>query len=241
MAWKIALAHRGLAAPSLLDTYGIERIPVVAQMLATTTNLYAHAVAKSAKHAPKEATDGSGLLRWRNRALTLLEVNYRFSPLSFDIRGDEGRSKDDMLAHAYEGYGPDGGVRAGDRAPEAPGLVDTKGNETSLFRIFKPSEHTILMFTSGKESQAETIAAVVKLAQTYPEGIVQTVVIAYACTPGVAASVSAYHDKDGHAAHAYGIESGAPLVVVVRPDGYVGAFVDDAEGVQEYFKRVLKL
>ena len=132
MAWKIALAHRVLAAPSLLDTYDIERIPVVAQMLATTTNLYEHAVAKSAKHAPKEATDGSGLLRWRNRALTLLEVNYRFSPLSFDIRGDEGRSKDDMLAHAYEGYGPDGGVRAGDRAPEAPGLVDTKGNGRQL-------------------------------------------------------------------------------------------------------------
>ena len=220
-------------------------------MLATTTKLYTHAIAKTDGGAKlKEAAeaaerdpskDQSGFLMWRNRALALLEVNYRFSPLALDIRGDEGRTEDEMRSLAYVGYGPEGGVWAGDRAPEAPGLVDADGHETSLFRIFKPQVHTIMVFTLSNGVEDENAVAVVKAAQTYPSDTVQVMILGRAGVPAETGTAGRYHDRDGHAFGAYRIEDGAPKVIVIRPDGYVGAFVRNAEGVQEYFTRVYSL
>ena len=37
---------------------------------------------------------------------------------------------------------------------------------------------------------------------------------------------------------AYDINPAEGAIVVVRPDGYVGAFVHDAEGLHKYFSKV---
>ena len=237
LAWKLALAFKGLAAPSLLATYNAEHLPVVAQMLVATTNLYTHAFTKpavDAASANKIIFEG-----WRDRALTLLEVNYRFSALALDARGTEGRTAQEMLTHAYEGYGPGGGVRAGDRAPDAPGLIDAKGQEMSLFAIFRSDAHTVLFFGSGGDG--DMVENVAKEVRTYPTGTVQMVVLGREGVPAAVEGVASCHDKDGHAARAYQVEGDAPTVVIVRPDGYVGAFVRDAAGVRDYFARVFDL
>ena len=246
LAWKIALASKGMAAPGLLATYDIERMPIAAQMLAATTALYKHLVPGKAEGAaqPQSQTDGaadptkSGFMQWRNRALTQLEINYRFSPIVLDARGSGGRTEDEMRARAYDGYGPEGGVRAGDRAPDAPGLVDAAGKETSLFDVFKPTVHTILVFVSGKDGEDAKVATIVEEAKKYPGGTVQVVVIGLDGVPVAALDAKAYHDKDGLAAGAYRVDDDAPRVVVVSPDAYVGAFVNDVAGVRDYFTKI---
>ena len=240
MAWKIALAYKGLANPALLASYNTERLPVVAQMLLTTTNLYTNVVAKTAQDAQASqttTTGGDGFLEWKNRALSQLDVNYRYSPVVLDARGNEGRSEDDMKALAYQGYGAGASLRAGDRAPQAPGLVDQEGNTTTLFDVFKVTSHTILLFLSGASGEDGKVAEVIKMAQGYPTGAVQVVLIDNKAVPPVSGA-AAYQDRDGHAARVYKSDVAAPAVVVVRPDGYIGAFINNATGVHEYFSKV---
>ena len=59
--------------------------------------------------------------------------------------------------------------------------------------------------------------------------------------PVAAGAAVTYHDKEGHAARAYQVEYGAPHIVVVRPDGYIGAVAYDMDGVREYFSGILKV
>ncbi|TBU59346.1 FAD binding domain-containing protein [Dichomitus squalens] len=236
LCWKLALAHKGLASPILLPSYQAERLPVVTHMLIATSNLYTHLVPKKSEdvQAANANMDKNGFLQWRDLSLRMYEVNYRWSPVVFDARGTLGFDEDEMRARAYEGY-PGGDVRAGDCAPDAPALLDVGGNETALFSIFKPYHHTLLVFTT--EGGAD-VDAVVRAAQEYPEGTVRTVVIGRDGVPPTVAGAVAYHDKEGHAHRAYHVSDGPLAIFVVRPDGYVGGFAQDLEGLQSYFSRV---
>ncbi|KAI0765032.1 hypothetical protein C8Q74DRAFT_1370903 [Fomes fomentarius] len=92
-----ALVHKGLASPSLLSTYEIERLPVVTLTLSMTSNLYTHAFAKSideVKGKTKDGASGPGFLNWRDTSLYQLEINYRWSPVVYDVRGANGLDTD---------------------------------------------------------------------------------------------------------------------------------------------------
>ena len=212
-------------------------------MLLTTTGLYTNLMSKTPGSLIPvgDKSNKDGFLQWKNRALSQLDVNYRYSSVVFDARGADGRSVDEMKALAYQGYGQDSGVRAGDRAPQAPGLVDATGKETSLFDIFEANTHTILLYATGADEDNVKIAEIVKQLQTYPSGILQVVVLGRNGVLVVAGGAVTYHDKDGHAARAYQVEYGTPHIVVVRPDGYIGAVAYDMDGVREYFSGVLKV
>ena len=208
-------------------------------MLLTTSELYTHAVAKSADEMKTGGgtTGKTGFLQWRNKALPMLDINYRWSPVVLDARGNGGRSADEMKALAYKGYGPEDGVHAGDRAPDAPALVDAAGAETALFDIFKPYRHTVLLFVGADE---KAVAEVVEVAQRWPAGRAEVVILGSDAVPATVGGTRAYHDKGHHAFDAYHIGTGTFAAVVVRPDGYVGAFVYGAEGVREYFAKIFK-
>ncbi len=248
LAWKVALVYKGLASPELLATYQTERIPVIAHVLAVTSNLYTRLVHRqqddstktaSTEPAPASSTkEATSFFKWRNNALRQLEVNYRWSPVVFDARGMQGMDEQTLQAHAYEGY-PGEPVRAGDRAPEAPGLVDATGNETSLFEIFKPNKHTLLVFSP--EQPGSKTEEVVAAARNSPLGsVIQTLVLDRHGVPAAVEGATAYHDKEGHAHNAYGVAGETLSVVIVRPDGYIGAFVFDVDGLQTYFTRLVQ-
>ncbi|KAJ7662125.1 FAD binding domain-containing protein [Mycena polygramma] len=62
LGWKLALVHRGHAAPALLDSHSAERFRVIAQMVKLTTELY---------HKTFSVTDDEG---WRRGGdLTMLD------------------------------------------------------------------------------------------------------------------------------------------------------------------------
>ena len=208
-------------------------------MLAATSGLYNRLNAKSGNSEATAAQDTKekekeDYIQSRNNVLYQLEINYRWSPIVFDARGNDGLSEDDLKAHAYEGYNA-GDVRAGDRAPNAPALVSGDGTESALFDLFKPTHHTVLVF-APRGDEAEILQAI----QIYPSGTVQTVVLGKDAVPQTVDGAESYHDKEGHAYRAYQVDGDTVTIVVVRPDGYVGAVVYDITGLETYFSRIFR-
>ncbi|KAL0577855.1 hypothetical protein V5O48_004127 [Marasmius crinis-equi] len=220
LGWKIALVHKKLSPPTLLESYTAERLPVIASMLGRTTELL--------NNTYKAETANSGL--GRPLEMHQLGVNYRGSDIVVDRLGQP------ATVDPYRS-GLDGGPsRAGDRAPDAPDLVEASdANIKSLFDVFRPTHHTVLVF--GREGLDNVLSLVGK----YPREVVKTAVI---CPPDSGATEAntqqgvdfTFVDEKGYAHKHYGIEKSS--VVVVRPDGYVGAVVDDHEGLQQYFSKI---
>ena len=77
LGWKLALVLKGEAAPSLLSSYSIERGPIVAHVLGLSSYLH-DLIINSSGMSPFE----------RPMELRQLGVNYRFSPIVIDERGD---------------------------------------------------------------------------------------------------------------------------------------------------------
>ncbi|MEU6968812.1 FAD-dependent monooxygenase [Kitasatospora aureofaciens] len=181
LAWKLAALLRG-APSALLDSYQEERMPIARASLAATS---AHH-----KAAFSGGDDAAGLLaeQFRTMAvqgtdLTGLSLGYRGGPLGRDLDGATG-------------------IRAGDRAPDAP-CTTADGTPVRLFDLFRGPHFTLLLF-GDRPAPAELTGL-----------------------PGV--RTAAVRDPAGHAARGYGLRGDA--AVLVRPDGYVsltGAAADRA-------------
>ncbi|MFF2077194.1 FAD-dependent monooxygenase [Kitasatospora sp. NPDC058162] len=190
LAWKLAAVLRG-APEALLDSYQEERLPIARASLAATS---AHHKAAFSGDGATVLTDQFRTLAVQGTDLTGLSIGYRGGPI--------GRDLDDAT-----------GIRAGDRAPDAP-CATADGTPVRLFDLFRGPHSTLLAFgdhpaggPSGLEGRQDL------------QGL--------ADLPGL--RVAAVRDPDGHAARAYGLRGDA--VVLVRPDGYVsltGATVDRA-------------
>ncbi|MFH8385049.1 FAD-dependent monooxygenase [Kitasatospora sp. NPDC018058] len=169
LGWKLAAVLRG-APEALLDSYQEERLPIARASLAAT----------SAHHKAVFGGDGAGPLTEQFRTLAVagadltgLTLGYRGGPLGRDLDGTTG-------------------IRAGDRAPDAP-CATGDGTPTRLFDLFRGPHFTLLTF--GDHPGPARLPAT--------DGLRRAAVL----------------DPDGHAARAYGLRGDA--VVLVRPDGYV--------------------
>ncbi|SJL13731.1 uncharacterized protein ARMOST_17179 [Armillaria ostoyae] len=219
LAWKLALVQKGLAPQSLLDSYSQERIPVIAAMLDKTSEL----LTKTFKPG------GDGQAGWvRGYELRQLGVNYRASPVIVDETPVDVQETVDPYRS-----GNDGTIQGGDRAPDAPGLVfvDDSSRKTSLFDVFGSSYHTVLVFSDES-------AAVLDALRSYPAGTVKSVVIAPHQPAGAILADHVLVDADGYAYKHYKIAEKITKVVVVRPDGIIGALVSGVEGLKRYFKEI---
>ncbi|TFK39683.1 FAD binding domain-containing protein [Crucibulum laeve] len=226
LGWKLALVHKGLSPPSLLDSYDAERLPVIAEMLNKSTSLFKQTIKPG-------ATLGDSAWR-RDGDLQQLGVNYRSSAIILDEEASE------SVAPAAYNSGSETEARAGDRAPEAAGLVDITNEDksTSLFKIFGASYHTVLVFSGTVEEHTALAEASKKL----PKGTVHSVLIA-----STADEVTTQHkdlfsqvllDPQHIAFSTYWTPSDSLGVVVVRPDGVIGARARDVSGLQKYFSGI---
>ncbi|KAF9474986.1 hypothetical protein BDN70DRAFT_884267 [Pholiota conissans] len=224
LGWKLALVLKGHASPSILDTFNEERIPVVAQMLQITEKL----LDKTALN------EDSG---WdRSGHLNQLGVNYRWSSIVLD---EERELKGAEFAKitTYDAD-PKFGVYAGDRAPDAPGLVRIGGAETRLFELFDPTRHTVLVFSNQLD------VSLLSGLDKYSGDLVQAFVVmeggkgAPEGTQVDGKSVEVLEDKDGHAYATYMRVDATRGIYIIRPDGVVGARVGSLDGVERYFSGI---
>ncbi|KDQ10916.1 hypothetical protein BOTBODRAFT_163427 [Botryobasidium botryosum FD-172 SS1] len=246
LAWKLALVYKNVASPALLSTYESERMPVIAEMLNLSTNLLkltsdkstmASALAPGAPAAAGPSADG-----WtRDHKLRQLGVNYRWSTIVVDERTPP------VAGEIGDVYGSGVGiVRAGDRAPDAPGLIhDTT---TTLFKEFSPTVHTVIVFGAKDGSvPLQTLRALASYnARARADSpLVRSIIVLpsalapYTCGPPPTSKTLV--DRDGHAHKEYAIAADGPAyVIIVRPDGVIGAIVEGAEGITKYFSGIFE-
>jgi 2-polyprenyl-6-methoxyphenol hydroxylase-like FAD-dependent oxidoreductase len=186
-------AVRAGADDGLLDTYQQERLPIAAWVLGISNKLMA-------------ATVESGTIAFNRDEQTLqLGLHYRQSALSRDMRAD----------------GP--GLRAGDRAPDARGVIGPVG-PCRIFDLLRGPQTTLLGFGAQWHPLIQqTVAAF--------HGAVSGYVIVD--QPGEPTS---YLDRDGQAATAYARDT----LFVVRPDNHVGMATCELEATAllDYLKVV---
>ncbi|KAF9235939.1 hypothetical protein BU15DRAFT_89358 [Melanogaster broomeanus] len=146
-----------------------------------------------------------------------VETAYRRGPLLY------------MLGVNYRYSSIPGVLIAGDRAPDAPNLVKvgTSGEETRLFDIFQPYCHTVLIFSSDEGYVGAVLSAIPKFDKSVIRSV--AIVAASGTLPSAAGAELVVRDQNAHAHSAYLVTDGENKVVVVRPDGAVGAIVHGAE------------
>ncbi|KAF8185711.1 FAD binding domain-containing protein [Pholiota molesta] len=227
LGWKLALVMKGYSDPSFLDTFTEERLPVVAQMLQITEKILETTVAESSSQT---GWDRSG-------HLNQLGVNYRWSSIVLD---EERQLKGPEFAKisTYDAD-PKLGLYAGDRAPDAPGLVEVgsqpheTANETRLFDLFSPTHHTLLIFTDKPDFRS-----VLADLDAYPADLVRIVVILEKGTVGAvqndAKTPIILEDRDGHAYSTYMQADATRGIYIIRPDSVIGARVGALEVAVAY-------
>jgi len=197
LAWKLALAVRGVADDRLLDSYHAERHPVGEEVVGRTVR---HARAG----LDSDPDDRTTLLL---REAQLL-VNYRGGPLTEpDGAGDPAGS----------------GPAAGDRAPDCTGLERPLASfPLRLFDLLRGPRHALLLYAGAgttaeflHRSAADALSAAHDLLDVYvvlapdadarPEGL----------------RLPYVRDARGSFRAAYAARNGEAFVV--RPDGYLGA------------------
>ncbi|KAG1882163.1 FAD binding domain-containing protein [Suillus subluteus] len=217
LGWKLALVQKGLADKSLLETYSAERLPVISEMLGVTTSILNKAMSSG------DPSDG------RSPILYMLGINCRFSTIVLDefVTSVEGRP-----INAY-GVLDEGHLEAGDRAPDAPNMLQvghTEPGKTTLFGLYRPWYHTVLVFAPGLADATPILGAL----EAYDKNVVRSAVV----LPSSASMTPVLVDREGYAHSAYLMEADQMKVFVIRPDGVVGAIVHGAEGVKKYFSKI---
>jgi 2-polyprenyl-6-methoxyphenol hydroxylase-like FAD-dependent oxidoreductase len=184
LGWKLAQVLHG-APDTLLDTYQAERLPVAEGVLATTSTRHRE-YRRDFSQAVKTLLSGKETFADPSQ----LSITYRGSRLSRDL--------DDKT-----------GIRAGDRAPDAPCVRARSDEQVRLFDLFQGTHFTLLAF--GDQPVPQLPAAY------------QCSLRAYTVTCAGNATATAHDtliDIDGDAYRAYGISGNA--LILVRPDGYIG-------------------
>ncbi|KAG0703601.1 FAD binding domain-containing protein [Suillus ampliporus] len=225
LGWKLALVENGLADKSLLETYSSERLPVISEMLEITTSILNQAITTggiAARHNPK---------------LSMLGINCRFSNIVLDEFATPVEGKP---INAY-GVLDEGHLEAGDRAPDAPNVLQVGRRESdvkTLFSLYRPWYHTVLVFAPSLVDATPILGtleacdhSVVCKAVVLPSSAPVTP-IASSCADVVLV------DQEGYAYSAYLVEANQTKVFVIRPDGVIGAIVHGAEGVKKYFSKI---
>jgi hypothetical protein len=123
-------------------------------------------------------------------------------------------------------------VHAGDRAPDAP-CSNSLGTSTSLFDVFRGTHFTLLAFGACH------LATAAEMNQRCGSAVHAYSVLRADAATGNATSSESLFDTEGHAYQAYDAKDG--LLVLARPDGYVGFIANDdsPSGVEAYLDTCL--
>ncbi|MEH1057122.1 FAD-dependent oxidoreductase [Micromonospora sp. CPCC 206171] len=198
LAWKLALAVRGIAAPGLLDSYETERRPEGEEI-----------VGRAVRLAFTDELDRDDLKRQFLQEMSML-LSYADSPLV----GESLSAPDALRA----GPGP------GDRAPDVGGLHRRGvGHPLRLHELTHGTRHTLLLY-ADKSADLAASTALGKLCadvrrQTSGQVDIYLLLSPDAPVPSLL-DPPVVHDAEGGFRATYGVDGSG--LYLIRPDGHVG-------------------
>ena len=242
LGWKLALIVQGEASERLLDTYEEERLPVARRVLTQTDSNTRVLLSDNPvmRFLREHVLALDHVQDYVARRSSQLFVNYRSSSLS---RSSGGRrifklaGKTAPWAHAIEKAGLkdllrfSGGPRAGDRAPDGPSIRAASREETSLFREFRGTSFSLLLF--GEMARAEkghaNLLGIARRVEELPGSMVKThlIVSTDGAPEELAGEGSVLLDGSRSLHELYGASTES--LYLIRPDGYVGFRSQPAE------------
>ncbi|MEU2611042.1 FAD-dependent oxidoreductase [Micromonospora sp. NPDC007271] len=198
LAWKLALAVRGIAAPGLLDSYETERRPEGEEI-----------VGRAVRMAFTDELDREDLKRQFLQEMSML-LSYADSPLVGECVTDPDALRD--------------GPRPGDRAPDVGGLRrQGVGHPLRLRDLTRGTRHTLLVYADASADEG-TLAALEKLYADVHRQASEEIDGYLLLSPDARAprllAPPVVRDTGGEFRTAYGVRGAA--LYLVRPDGHVG-------------------
>jgi 2-polyprenyl-6-methoxyphenol hydroxylase-like FAD-dependent oxidoreductase len=217
LAWKLALVHRGLARDVLLESFDVERGAVADVVLRnagvlTRAATLRNPLARQVRNHAYALLGSLDLVQHRlSETMGELGIHYRRSPITGEQRGG--------LAHAWL---LGGGVRAGDRMPDAELVDASSGAPTRVFEVIGGTGHTLLLLT-GVESPGAQVAGLEAIAAAVRERH-HDLVSPYLILPEeeTSAPPSDVGLRDPAQVLHRRLGAASPTLYLVRPDGYVG-------------------
>lgn len=224
LGWKLAAVVDHRMAPSVLETYQLERYPV-AQRVLTVASVLTRIIGWSSlsliklrnmtiKILSKQTTLNQKFLQ----LMSQLTINYNNSPLT------------------REAIPTDSGPKAGDRFLDCH--LDDK-NIDRLLNYVRGSHMTLLFFAGGKDKQAETLTSLMKtIYLRYENQLKYQLVVGSEYEPN-AEFVNIISDHHHLVHNKYKIHS--PRLYVLRPDKYFGfrGGLNDKERLLGYLESLL--
>lgn len=181
LAWKLALVHKGLGKPVLLDSYEAERMPVARQLLQTTDSvtrglqswLSLHgSLGQLLRNHLLHFVSELGIVQQRiSRNLTMLDVSYCASPVvheQFTARALPLMNVGDVEApwRLHDWVAVADGPAAGERARDFQLYSQADQQTLRLRQVLPGPQHKLLLFAGDGSNQegmrrlAATLAAV---------------------------------------------------------------------------------
>ena len=221
LAWRLAMALEGRAAPVTLDSYDAERGGEHARLDEQQATgfrrvVYRGALTDLALDVGAKLIPDIGARIQGTDDLQQMSVAYPKSPLNDDHVGG--------LLHRA-------GPHPGERAPDAE-VTDSAGRTTSLFPyIYNPDGRTygwaLLAFDGGKRDAAPRLVSVLTEVAAW-DWVRPRMILAGPLIPRAELGETPILSDLDHRAHgAYALD-GIPALVLVRPDGHI-AFRGPAE------------
>ncbi len=211
LAWKLAMVMKGQARPELLDTYSVERVPVIRKVLTRTEDL-THAIGSESalfrsafNHLAPWIVSTDFVQHKSTEEMSQLALNYRDGPLS--------------VSDAHTGT-----LRAGDRLPDMgvtllnrEGSAEQHPQPATIFSLLDPS--TFTLFFSNIQEPAKTHSEVHGVIGSW-----HNVIRGH--------EIGRPESNDGSYEKLFG---SSPLIMLVRPDGYI-AFTGTDKSLAELSK-----
>jgi 2-polyprenyl-6-methoxyphenol hydroxylase-like FAD-dependent oxidoreductase len=218
LGWKLALVVRGLAPPSLLETYERERRAVAEDVIKVTRMMTEHLeVFRELPPTERERLYTHAFVpnaeRLRSaRQREQLDLDYRKSPICGEHRP---RSAPPRFAD-----GPHGGAQARDAGP-----LEVAGCTVTLFDLLRGPRHSLLLFAGGASVRRRG-DRLTTLADSVVRSYADLMNVYLVCpsnagaAPDAPPGVTIVRDPAQALQRRYGAGSGCAYLI--RPDGYVG-------------------
>jgi 2-polyprenyl-6-methoxyphenol hydroxylase-like FAD-dependent oxidoreductase len=217
LAWRLALAAAGRAAPGLLEGYAEERRPVGLDVVDRTTHRMDAAV----------TTGDVEFDQWRQDSQ--LFIHYR----------DSRRVAEDLADGGALGRGP----RPGDRAPDADGLrAPWVAHPIRLAERMRVPGHLLLLWFDGAASAddfARAASLADRLAHWFGDAIAIDGIVAPEASVVDHERFPLLRDADGGFRAAY--DARGACLYLLRPDRHVAFRADrhDVAALERYLERIL--